>query len=301
MKTFRDILSKIKNLFLFFVIILNGCLNLDPFLFKGEKVDKYLLDNYTGERECQDAIDSILDRDKYIIKEFTINSGVATIAALYVSKKDEIPNSTDTVILYIHGTGPHIDYYWPRTLLLASTGYSVLVFDYKGYGKSTGTPTEEGIYEDGFAALKFLQNEYGNPKVVLYSYSLGSLVGCELASKDKSGKIVSLVLEAPINTIETLVEDAAYINIPGNYVTTYKGDNSKKIREVKCPLLWLHGTDDETVDLETNGRKVFENYNGEKGVSLIVKGAKHGNIPTVLGYNNYIKAIRNFISGNNIN
>ncbi|MCX7727729.1 MAG: hypothetical protein N2053_12885, partial [Chitinispirillaceae bacterium] len=136
------------------------------------------------------------------------------------------------------------------------------------------------------------------PNIVLYSYSLGSLVGCEIASKDKSGKIISLVLEAPINTIETLVEDAAYINIPASYVTTYKGDNSQKIKEVKCPLLWLHGTKDETVDLETNGRKVFENYEGVKGVCLIVNGAKHGNIPTVLGYNNYINVIKDFISGN---
>ncbi len=283
--------------FLLFVGALNGCMSLDPFLFKGEECTTYSFDEYNGKTECTDALDSLGPIDGSTIHEVSFESGPATIAAVLVAQTTTF-DSTDTMILYIHGTGPHIDYYWPRTRLLTGTGYPVFAFDFRGYGKSTGTPTEEGIYQDGFSALRYIRENYGNPRVVVYAFSLGSLVGCEIASKDTGGSIIALILEAPIGQVETLVEDASYLDLPGSYVTTYKGKNVEKIRNVQVPLLWLHGTDDETLALETNGKLVYRNYRGDQGYYHIVQSAGHRTIPSVIGYNDYIGYIADFIGGN---
>ncbi|MBN1578275.1 MAG: alpha/beta fold hydrolase [Chitinispirillaceae bacterium] len=278
------------------MLVACGCMNLDPFLFKGEEVDAYLFDNYGGETECSDALDLLMPVDMSTVHEISIESGSETIAAVLVSP-DTVFDSADTVILYIHGTGPHIDYYWPRTRLLAASGYPVLAIDFRGYGRSTGEPTEAGIYEDGFAALRCLRDRCGDPRVTVYAFSLGSLVGCEIASKDESGRIIALILEAPIGSVETLVQDAVYIDLPGSYVTTYQGKNVEKIKKVIVPLLWLHGTDDGTLALETNGKPVYRNYVGSEGYYAIIEGAGHQTVPSVIGYDRYCACIHDFISG----
>ena len=274
---------------------LTGCMNLDSFIFKGEEVDEYFFDNYSG-GECSDAIDSLGKIDPTFIEEMPISSGNDKIACVLVGEERRF-TSTDTLILYIHGTSLHIDHYWARTRLLVATGFPVFTFDFRGYGKSTGTPTETGIYEDGYACLKYIASDLGNPNVVVYAYSIGTLVGCEIAARDSTGKIIALILEAPINSVETLIQDATYLNLPGNMFSSYEGNNGEKITEVNAPLLWLHGTDDETVTFETNGKKVFGNYTGDKGYSCIVDGAGHRTVPSTIGYRRYIDGMRDFIIG----
>ena len=277
-------------------ILASGCLKLDPFLFKGKEVAEYRFDFYTGEGECVDAIDSLGGINPSYIHEMRLSSGSDSIAAVLVASAAAF-DSTDTLVLYFHGTGPHIDYYWARTRLLAAAGFPVLTIDYRGYGTSTGKPTETGIYEDGRAAMRCIREMLGNPRVVVYGYSLGTLVACEIAANDPDGGIVALVLEGPIGKLETLVQDAAYIDLPGSYVITYEGNNREKIRNVFVPLLWLHGTDDETNTYETNGKKLYENYPGEQGFCCIVEGANHRTVPSTIGYSAYIGGIGDFIHG----
>ncbi len=281
-------------------IVFCSCMNLNPFLFEGENVGSYRFDEYDGKKECADALDSLGKIDMSTVHEVTIVSGDERIAGVFVATATSF-DSTDTVILYFHGNAMHLDYYWPRTRLLAATGYPVLAIDYRGYGKSTGKSTESGIYEDGFSALRYLREHCGNPKVAVYAFSLGSLVGCEIASKDPTGSVIALILEAPIGSMETIVQDATYIDMPGPWVTTFEGKNTEKIKNVLVPFLWLHGTGDRTLPLETNGKKVFENYHGDAGYCAIVEGAEHGNIPRTIGYGRYIKGISDFIRGNAAN
>jgi pimeloyl-ACP methyl ester carboxylesterase len=280
-----------------------GCLSLDPFLFKGDELDNYKLDNYDGETECSNAITFLADSPQPVTSEITITSGSETIYGILCRKDTATLTSADTIILYFHGTGPHIDYYWPRTRLLFALGYPVLVIDYKGYGKSSGEPTEQGIYEDGRAALDYINTQYGYPSVIIYAFSLGSLVGCEVASTDTGSNIIQLVLESPIGSVETLVEDACYLNLPGSYVTTYKGNNSIKIVAVNAPLLWIHGTTDETLNRETNGLPVWQAYRTAhpgQGYYIRVDGAGHRNNPFIIGYDRYLECVKDFIHDESI-
>lgn len=280
--------------------VISGCLSLDPFLFKEETVSEYKYDNYTGETECSDAI-AFLNANNYalpIIEEKLITSGKETIYGVLLHGSLPI-TANDTIIIYFHGTSDHIDYYWPRTRLLFATGYPVLIIDYKGYGKSSGEPTEKGINEDGRSALNYLRDSLGNPSVIVYTYSLGSLVGCEVASTDIQNQIIQLILEAPIGSVETLVEDGSYLNLPGSYVTTFTGNNAERIKKVTVPLLWIHGTEDETLNRETNGKLVWDNHpQNIPGYYIRVVGAGHRTNPQTIGYEKYLQCLRDFIQDN---
>jgi pimeloyl-ACP methyl ester carboxylesterase len=272
-------------------------MSLDPFLFNGEKLGSYQFDSYTGKTECSDALDSLPGIDPSEIHQYGLRSGNDKIAAVFLSKKEKC-DSGDTAIVYFHGNSYYIDYYWHRVRLLYQTGYPVFIIDYRGFGASTGKPTEDGIYEDGFSSLRFLRDSLGDPHAVVYAYSLGSLVGCEVASKDSMGQIVRLILEAPIGSVATLVDDGSYLDLPSSYVTTYKGNNADKIKSIEIPFLWLHGTKDETLNRETNGLPIWSNYRGQGGYCMRVQGAGHTTIPQTIGYANYVKAVKDFISGN---
>lgn len=273
-----------------------GCFSLDPFLFDGDKISSYSFDSYSGKRECSDAIDSLDTLAASEYREISLKSDQETVAAVILGKK-AIYKSNDTIIIYYHGNTGHIDYYWPKVRLLYATGYPVMVIDYRGFGKSSGEATETGIYTDGVTALNYLRDSLGNPFVIIDAYSLGSLVGCEMASRYSNYKIAKLILESPIGSVETIGEDGSYLDLPGSYVTTFKGNNAEKIRSVKIPLLWFHGTKDETLERSTNGLLVWNNYSGPEGYYSKVEGAGHGNVQKTMGYFNYIKCLSDFISG----
>jgi pimeloyl-ACP methyl ester carboxylesterase len=118
-----------------------------------------------------------------------------------------------------------------------------------------------------------------------------------VASEDESGQIIGLVLEAPIGSVGTMVGDATYLNIPGSYVSSYSGDNAERIKQVPVPLLWLHGTRDETLDHQTNGRAVWDSYRGEAGYCIVIDGGAHSTLPQTLGYGRYVEAVGGFFAG----
>jgi alpha-beta hydrolase superfamily lysophospholipase len=280
----------------------SSCARLDGYLFNGKPLDAYQLETYTGETECTDAMDTLAVIDtsynRSQVREITMATGNGIIYGQFLSRKQPRCDSSDTMILYFHGKSNHIDYYWPRTRLLYATGYSVLVIDYQGFGKSPGTPTEAVLYDDGTSALRFIRDSLGNPEVVVYAFSLGSLIGCKVASEAAGTKIIELVLEAPIGSIQSIVDDATYLNLPATYVTSYTSNNAERIKKVTCPFLWMHGTMDETLPRETNGLPIWENYTGSEGYYIWVEGASHATIPTILGYARYIGCVRSFIQNN---
>lgn len=284
---------KFTTLIILIISILSGCLSLDPFLYSEEGLSEYKMYDYTGEMECSDAIEFLDDNgyERAYTKEYSFKSGKETIYAI-LANTDSLISSSDTVILYLHGTSNHIDFVWTRVALLAATDYPIFAIDYKGYGKSEGEPTEQGLNEDGYSALKFIRDSLGVNNIIVYAYSLGSLIGCEIAANDSN--LLTLVLETPIGSVETLVQDASYLNLPGSYATTFTGNNIKRIKNVTMPLFWMHGDEDETLYIETNGKPIWENHPGEVGYCIRVKGAGHTDIPKIIGYGRYIEILKDF-------
>ena len=297
-------MKKTCKLFAFFLIVslYSSCFRLDDNLFNYEKTDGYYLDNYTGDHELD--IGHSYDIPDSLIHIFTLDSqncdecSPDKIYAIYIGDTSRI--ATDTVFLYLHGNRGHMDVYWERAKLLANAGgknrFGVMMIDYRGYGLSEGTPTEEGLYADANAAQMWLEKKgLIGDRLIHYGYSLGTAPATELAATPRTLRPGWLILESPFASADVMVTDAAGLNMPGSFYVSLKINVAEDIKKVNQPFLWMHGTDDSFLNIKTHGEVVYKNYLGLKGVAYRVEGAEHNNVPTVMGYENYLQNLSNFI------
>jgi pimeloyl-ACP methyl ester carboxylesterase len=222
-----------------------------------------------------------------------------TIHALYTGDISKI--STDSVIMYCHGNAGNIDYYWARHKLLANLGgktnYGVLQIDYPGYGLSTGKTTEANMYASVGRALEWLKEKgLTNDRFLMYGFSLGSAPVCEITAKANYALTASrIMLEAPFASAEVMIQDAAILNFPGSYFVNLKIDNAEEIKTISKPFLWIHGIEDDFLNIETHGEVVYKNYSGTYSESHRIPGAGHSTVPSTMGYSSYSSTILNFI------
>lgn len=138
---------------------------------------------------------------------------------------------------------------------LVRRGFSVLLLDYRGYGRSEGRPSEEGIYLDGQAAWDFLLDRVGTPdRVALMGRSLGGAVAIRTATERRVG---ALVVEAAFTSLDEMA-GAAYPFLPSFLFTRLRNrfDNLARIPEVGAPVLVIHGENDDLVPPRM-GRALF--------------------------------------------
>jgi len=285
--------------FLIIVFGLTGCIKLNDIAFYNETITDYLLDDYNTDLDFK--LDSIYNVQN--IHEFSVNSNGFDIAAIYIGELSDI--DTDTIILYCHGQTRHMDHYWQRAKLLANCGgkerYGVLMFDYRGYGKSEGTPTEQGMYEDVRAAYQWLLNEgASSQRIIIYGFSLGSAPATDLAAYGMSNEFpIKLILESPFASTDFIAQESTLIEVSASYITDLEFDNAEKIKLVDQPLMWMHGIEDDYVAI-TNGEAIISNYSGVDSTYVRVEGANHGQdgVPQTMGYQNYLNAVQEFIESN---
>lgn len=294
-----------KNIILFLSIIisLSSCLRLDDNLYNQSKLTEYKLDNYTGEVNFH--LDYSYHIPDSLIHIFTLNSqasgeeSATKIYAIYIGSLSRI--ATDTVIMYCHGNRDHMDFYWPRAKLLANTGgknrFGVMMIDYRGFGMSEGKPTEDGLYADVDAALKWLSAEgLTNSRLVMYGFSMGSAPATKLTAEPRSLTPSKLMLEAPFANAETMVQDATALAMPGSFVTNLQINNAEEIRGVQQPFFWIHGINDSFLNINTHGQVVYDNYNGTYKEAHKIPGADHSTIQTTMGFESYLNAVKTFIT-----
>ncbi len=177
-------------------------------------------------------------------------------------------------ILHFHGNGGNITntvWYGDK---LTDDGFDVLVFDYRGYGRSDGAVTHEwALNSDGEAAYNYLVTQRGvKPEtLVLYGMSLGSKVAIDVASRKPAG---ALIVESGLSTADEMGAYALPV-LPGflRRLTKNRFESSRKIANVNCPVLVVHGTKDETIPV-AQGRKLFESAKLPKR-QLIIEGGSH--------------------------
>ncbi len=275
--------------------LLTSSCRLDSFLYNPDELEEYKFDAYEGDTRFK--LDNSYSIDDNLIDLFTLESGGEEIYAVYVGDQNRI--ATDTVILYCHGNAAHMDAYWPRTKLLANLGhknrYGVMTLDYQGYGKSTGTPTEDGLYEDVDACMKWLESKgLTSDRLIIYGFSMGTAPATELTANPRTLTPSKLVLEAPFASGDFLTQDIGKLSMPASFFNNLKIDNAEEIKKVKQPFLWLHGVNDDFVGIH-HGEAVIKNYSGSQLTVLRVAGAEHSTVPPVLGFDYYSQAILEFV------
>ncbi len=287
------------KLSLFFVLFsFASCLRLDSNFYNlDEKITEYKWDQYPGDKDfVLDASYQIADSMQHV---FTLDSKGNKIYAIYIGDINRI--QTDTVIMYCHGNKWHMDFYWQRAKLLANTGYKyrygVLMIDYRGYGLSEGVPSEEGLYEDVDAALAWLKTKgLNSQRLIMYGFSMGTAPSCKLSAHPRSLVPHKLILEAPFASEAVMVADGAGLNVPGSYISNLKIDNAEEIKLVSQDLCWIHGLNDNFLNIKTHGEVVYKNHGGSYKEAHRIAGADHGQIPAVFGFLNYSEVIEKFIT-----
>ena len=169
---------------------------------------------------------------------------------------------------------------------IKALGFSVFAFDYHGYGTSGGKPTEQNSYEDIAAAYDHLTQVLKIPpeRIIAHGRSLGGAVAIDLAAKRPVG---GLVVESSFVS--------AFRVVTGYRVFPFdKFRNLEKIRQVRCPLLIIHGREDEVIPF-WHGERLFAQANEPK-MSFWVEGAGHNNLKVAAGAE-YERALINFRDG----
>lgn len=207
-----------------------------------------------------------------------LTSGAQTITAIYLPN----PNARFT-LLFSHGNAEDIgaDMFFLQSFYRA--GFSVMGYDYRGYGTSTGKPSEQGIYEDGFTAYDYLTQKLHVPpnEVISMGRSLGSAVAIHLAARRQ---VAGLVVEAPFLSAFRVLTRVQVL--PWD-----KFNNARDIRKVHVPVLIIHGRNDRVV-LFWHGERLFKLANQPK-TFLPIDGAGHNDIVLLAGHK-YVRELQQF-------
>ena len=191
------------------------------------------------------------------------------------------------LIIYFHGNTGSLKRWGEVAAQLTDFGYDVLAPDYRGYGKSTGTPSEKALVSDAklfyYAALE----HYSEEEIVIYGRSLGSGVAVQLASQVKC-KL--LILETPFRSLLDVARSQLPI-FPYKTMLKHHFRSDFHINDVECPILMMHGTSDNQVYYKS-AIKLYKNVSHRKDVKFhTFKGGGHNNLSTYSKYNKIIKAV----------
>ncbi|MFW6456765.1 MAG: alpha/beta hydrolase [Planctomycetota bacterium] len=193
------------------------------------------------------------------------------------------------VLLFFHGNGGNLTHRVEWFRMLHNRGLRILAIDYRGYGQSGGSPSEEGLYSDAEAAYDYLitQKKADPNDIISYGKSLGTAVALRLAL---SQPVAGVVLESPFISAEAMAREMFPFLPPGPFVRSDFG-NADRIGQLTKPVLIIHGDNDEIVPFE-QGRVVFEAATGDREFYRI-DGAGHNNLYKV-GGEPYLERITEF-------
>lgn len=197
------------------------------------------------------------------------------------------PRDGKKLVLYFQGNAGGLDLRAGRFKWLTADGTGLLALRYRGYGGSTGKPSEDGLMRDARAAYDFAAARVPANRLVLFGESIGTAVTVALASERPSAGVI---LDAPFtSTVE--LGAAAYRFLPVRWLMKDTWHSDERIARVKAPLLVLHGEQDSIVPIGY-GEKLFALANEPKRMVRFAQGG-HVNLDD----HGAEKVIREFLAG----
>ncbi len=218
---------------------------------------------------------------------FSTSDGI-TISAWYIPVQSGVQERG--TVLFCHGNAGNISHRIDSIRIFHELGFSVLIFDYRGYGNSGGKPSEDGTYLDAEAAWEYLTmtKKISPDKIILFGRSLGSAVAAETALRKKAGV---LVIESGFTSLSDL-GSFIYPYLPVRLIAKYKYSTIDKISGINIPKLFIHSPDDQIVPFK-QGRELYEKAAGPKEFLEIKGGHNDGFMVTGRPY---IDGMNRFIS-----
>ncbi|MCS4158897.1 alpha/beta hydrolase [Salinibacter ruber] len=206
-----------------------------------------------------------------------------------VSRETSLGASAKQTLLFFHGNAGNISGRLESVEQFRRLGLNVLIVDYRGYGQSTGTPSEAGLYRDAAACWRHLTETRGlaPQHIVVFGRSMGGGPATWIASRNRPGAVI-------LESVFTSVPDVGahhYPFLPVQTLATNQFDNASRVGAISAPLLSIHSRDDRIVPFEL-GRKVYEAAAAPKQFLEIEGGHNDG---FLVSAEEYLRTIGDFL------
>ncbi len=212
--------------------------------------------------------------------EFKREDG-ALLNALYFTVAD--PKGA---ILYFHGNKGSLKRWGAIASAFTQYGYNVMVMDYRGYGKSTGTVSEQNLQNDARFFYKELQQQFYEDQIIVYGRSLGTHFATLVASENKPRR---LILESPFTSMVDVAQ-GRFPFLPVKYFLKFPFNSSQRIEKLSCSLTIFHGTNDKVVPHQL-GQRLFEQAACTDKTFVTVPGGSHNNLASFKEYGAEIERV----------
>jgi len=193
-------------------------------------------------------------------------------------------------LLFFHGNGGNISHRLDSLKIFHELGLSVFIIDYRGYGQSQGTTSEQGTYRDAEAAWRYLTKTRGiaDNEIIIFGRSMGGAVATWLASRYTPNL---LILESTFTSVADMGKHY-YPYLPTQLLARIKYASIDRIGDIQCPILFSHSQTDEIIPFEL-GVQLFEQAQEPKMFLQLEGGHNDGFIVTG---RSYVEGIENFIN-----
>ena len=173
----------------------------------------------------------------------------------------ETTGATTKTVLFCHGNAGNISHRLETVRLLLELGVNVLIFEYRGYGRSEGEPTEANMYADAGAAYNWLldQKQLAPTDIFLFGRSLGGAVAIELAV---SNECAGVIVESAFTSIVDMGRHI-FPYLPVSLLARYRFDSISKIARVTSRVLITHSPDDDMIPYQM-GQQLYEAAAGDR-------------------------------------
>ncbi len=192
-------------------------------------------------------------------------------------------------ILFLHGNAGNISHRLDSIKVFNNLGLNILIIDYRGYGQSTGKPTEVGTYQDAEAAWHYLTSTRGikENKIILFGRSLGGSVAAWLASQHTPA---ALIIESSFSSAPSMGQ-RIYPFLPVRLLSRFQYNTKEYVKAIHCPVLVAHSRDDDIIPYE-EGREIFNAAHEPRNFLQMQGGHNDG---FIISGSSYINGLDSFI------
>jgi fermentation-respiration switch protein FrsA (DUF1100 family) len=178
-------------------------------------------------------------------------------------------------VIFWHGNGGNLSLWLDLIAELRRRGFSVLAVDYRGYGASTGRPTERGLYRDARATLDVFMRRFRQPDVPILYW--GRSIGCPVAaSMLPVAQPDGLILDSPMADVRSVLRTNPVMWLL-SFLMSYRFPTSELVQQYRGPLLVVHGERDSIVPF-ASGQRVFAESPSPLKVFVTIPGADHNDL-----------------------
>lgn len=249
--------------------------------------DEYFSNHRTEEHELNPE-----DFDPAVKEKVSFSSNGETIHGIFIEALN--PDEDSQTILYFHGNDKDMDNYWHRLDWLYPFDVNIFIFNYQGYGRSTGSPSISALKQNSLDAYEYLSNrdDVNEEAMIFYGFSFGAPFAAHVAQERSQPQ--AMIFESPMASTDHIIRGNLKMSVPGSFFFNETFGAVSSLKELDMPLLIFHSEDDEKVSYSDNALPLYDAATEPKHL-VTVQDSRHSDIPEEIGVETYQNEIEDFL------